>query len=187
MGCGSSRPEPEATPTGSSAHPPRPHISVPLPHPYTSAPHPGPYISATTPRQHVSAPSNVNSYQPRDRFTARNAPVRVDHPPPIRAPSNVDPFLHISSPSKVDGPHIARSAPKHTGKFNNRARPREHSSIRRKPPVSPLPLQSNRPRNNPGFRYSCKISPVDESFDKLHYNPNSNFEDVSPVDENSPK
>jgi hypothetical protein len=165
MGCGYSRPEPEVTPTESSARPPRPHISAPLSHPYTSAP----------PRPHISAPSKVDSYQPRDRFTANSAPVKVD------------PFLHISSPFEVDGPRTTRSAPEHTGKFNNRARPSEHSIIKRKPLVSPLHLRSDRPHYNPDFRYSCKISPVDEPFDKLHYNPNSNFDDVSPVDEKFPK
>jgi hypothetical protein len=85
---------------------------------------------------------------------------------------------------KVDLPPPI-DAPEQTGKFDKRARPHEHFIIKRKNLVIPPPLQSEEPHYNPDSKFD--VSPVDGSFAKSDYNPNSNFDDVSPVDESFPK
>jgi hypothetical protein len=161
MGCGSSRPEPEATPTGSSAPRPRPHISAPL---------------------------EVDPYQPGASFAARSAPVQVTLPTNISKSLNIGPDLKIQV-TQPGNPNIARRAPVKAGHLPPTSDYTLHSDspfVNRKPVVSRLHLQCDRPHHNPNSRYSTVVSPVDESFPNPLYDPNSKF-DVSPVEEKFPK
>ena len=156
MGCGSSRPGPEATPTGSSAPRPRPHISAPLEvEPYQSG---APFTAESAPVKVTLPPAiskslsigpdiQIQVTKPRNPDTARSAPVKVDLPPSIDAPEQI-------------GSGLKR------GKLNNHVRPRDRFLSESKS-CNTLPYSwtdSYKP-HCPDFKFD-DVSPVDGSFPK---------------------
>ena len=150
MGCGSSRPEPEATP------------------------------NAPPPRSHISAPSKVDSYQPgglRSTSETIRLPTELSKPFDIgpvlqaRITRAGDPCTAGRAPVKVDLPPPI-DAPKQTGtvlkrcKLNNHARPRDpfFSDSKSCDTLSYSWTNSHKPERS-DFNFG-EVSPIDESSTK---------------------